>query len=280
MHISTMKIREWAGAAGAAILLVCLLATSVAIGTAVATEPSARARILAALPDWTGIWETEAAAGLMAGKPPATPKLWDRPPYTPQAQSEYAPTGFPLAGAVNLHAALPSASSTAKACQPFGFPAVMEVPVPDYLFELLVTPEQTLLLSTDGTVRHIYTDGRPHPRPQDLWPTPVGDSTGHWEGTTLVIDTIAREPGPIAPGTPGVANLSGQAHFTERLRRIDADTLEDAMTIEDPPRFMRPWQVTIRYLRAKDLDRMIPAGSCEHDRNPVIDGKTVVAPPR
>jgi hypothetical protein len=266
-------------AAGAALPLALLAVGSLA-EAAGAADSSSRARILAALPDWTGIWETEAAAAMMTGKPPATPQLWDRPPYTPQAQQKYAPSGFPLAGAENLIPALESASPTVKACQPFGFPAVMEVPVPDYLFELLVTPEQTLLLSTDGTVRHIYTDGRPHPRPEDLWPTPAGDSIGHWEGTTLVIDTIAREPGPVVPGTPGVANLSGQAHFTERLRRIDADTLEDAMTIEDPSRFTRPWQVTIRYLRAKDLDRMIPAGSCEHDRNPVIGGKTVVAPPR
>lgn len=80
-----------------------------------------------------------------------------------------------------------------------GFPTIMYVPLADFMFELLLTPEQTVLVSTDGTVRHIYTDGRSHPKPEDLWPTPVGDSIGHWEGTTLVVDTLAREPGGRRP---------------------------------------------------------------------------------
>jgi len=242
-----------------------------------AGDPSVRAHLFAGLPDWTGIWETEAAAALEAGMDPATPKLWDKPPYSSAAQKKYAPNGFPLAGAKSFFAALTGVQATGKLCQPLGFPGVMEVPVPDYLFELLVTPEQTLLIAADGTLRHIYTDGRPHPKPEDLWPTPTGDSIGYWKGDTLVIDTIAREPGPIAP-SPGIANLSQAAHFSERLRRINADTLEDAMTIEDPLRFTHPWQVTIRYARVKNLDRMIPTG-CEHDRNPLVNGELIVAPP-
>lgn len=104
---------------------------------------------------------------------------------------------------------------------------------------------------TDSAPRHvwrgnIYTDGRSHPKPEDLWPTPAGDSIGRWENGALVVDTIAHEPGPVAP-FPGTANLSGQAHFIEHLRRIDADTLEDQMTIEDPQRLAHPWQVSIRY---------------------------------
>ena len=50
------------------------------------------------------------------------------------------------------------------------------------------------------------------------------------------------------------------------------------MTIEDPQRFTRPWQVNLRYARVQDLNRLIPV-DCEHDRNPVVDGQVVVAPP-
>ena len=91
-----------------------------------------------------------------------------------------------------------------------------------------------------------------------------------------MVDTIAREAGPVLP-FPGTANLSDQAHFTERLRRTGADTLEDVMTIDDPQRFARPWQVHLRYLRVHDVDRLIPVG-CDHDRDTVVNGKIVVTP--
>jgi len=270
-----MKRRPWR--VGAAAL--CALALPLGGVLTAAAEPPARSRAFAGLPDWSGIWGTEAGAGLLAGKLPEVPALWRKPPYTAQAEQQYAPSGFPLDGATNLFGALDEVASTFKACGQNGFPAVMEVPVPDYLFELLVTPEQTLLLASDGTVRHIYTDGRGHTQPEDLWPTATGDSIGHWEGTTLVVDTIARESGPVG-FFPGAANLSEQAHFVERLQRVNANTFEDQMTIDDPPRFARRWQFTIRYARAQDLNRLIPSGTCEHDRNPLVNGKIVVAPPQ
>ena len=74
------------------------------------------------------------------------------------------------------------------------------------------------------------------------------------------------------------AKLSERAHFTEHLRMLDADILEDRMTIEDPLRFTRPWEVSLRYRRVKNLDRLIATG-CEHDRNPVVNGRLVIAPP-
>ena len=50
------------------------------------------------------------------------------------------------------------------------------------------------------------------------------------------------------------------------------------MTIVDPLRFTKPWELTIRYTRAIGLDRMID-WDCEDDRHPLVDGKLVVAPP-
>jgi hypothetical protein len=136
----------------------------------------------------------------------------------------------------------------------------------------------------DGEARHIYTDGRSHPRKEDLWPTIWGDSIGHWEGGTLVIDTIARTGGPISGApvgepAPHVANLSAQAHFTERVTRIDANTMQDDMTIDDPQRLVHPWKLSIRYQRTRDVDRMILYDCDEHDRNPIVNGKLTIAPP-
>jgi hypothetical protein len=222
-----------------------LLAGNTSVSSA---APMARAELFAKLPDWRGLWQTQAAAAAVSG-----------------AGAKAAAEGA---------AALPPSF---KSCRPVGFPTIMNIPLADFMFELLETPEQTVLVSTDGTVRHIYTDGRSHPKAPDLWPTPVGDSIGHWEGAVLVVDTIAREPGPIAP-VPGSPILSAAGHFTERLQRLDVDTLEDEMTIDDPQVLTQPLHSTIRYTRVHDLDRLIPI-NCERDRNTVGD-HLGIAPPR
>jgi hypothetical protein len=151
----------------------------------------------------------------------------------------------------------------------------MEFPVPDLLFELLVTPEQTLLVSSEGTIRHIYTGG--HPAADELWPTPEGHSIGRWEGDTLIVETVARGKGPVGPW-PGAAELSENARFTEKLRLLDADTLHNEMTIEDPERLANRWSVVIRYVRVRNLERMIAVNCYENDRNPLVDGRFVIAP--
>lgn len=61
------------------------------------------------------------------------------------------------------------------------------------------------------------------------------------------------------------AELSERAHFTEHLRMLDAGTLADRITIGDPLRFTPRGEVSLRYRRVKNLDRMI-ATDCEHDR--------------
>ena len=90
-----------------------------------------------------------------------------------------------------------------------------------------------------------------------------------------MIDTIARTAGPISMFGP--AELSEQAHFTERVRRFDTNTLEDELTIEDPASLVRPWTITLRYERVQDLDRFI-LYDCDADRNPVENGKLIIAP--
>jgi hypothetical protein len=202
------------------------------------------------------------------------PALWGKPPYNAEWQ-ERARASLPDDVSAAPSTDLPP---TVKVCEPSGFPMSMEQPVADLLFELLVTPEQTLLVTTDGAIRHIYTDGRTHPAADELWPTPEGHSIGRWEGDTLIVETIARKEGPVGP-VPEAASLGERARFTERLRRLDADTLQNEMTIEDPERFSRPWQLVIRYKRVKEVNRMIPVNCHENDRNPVVDGQLLIAPP-
>jgi hypothetical protein len=191
-------------------------------------------------------------------------KLLGKPPYNVEWEKIYE------SEAAAAYAAVPAI----KDCTSGGFPMAMESP---NVFEVVVTPEETLFVFDTGDVRHIYTDGRSHPQPRDLWPTRMGDSIGHWEGATLVIDTVARTPGPITSLLP-LAGLSERAHFTERVRRTGHDALEDLMTIDDPERFAHPWVLTFRYSRVTDSERMITV-DCANDRNPVVDGKLTIAPP-
>jgi hypothetical protein len=236
-----------------------------------------RVKGFAALPNWTGFWEWNAIqVDALSGEPDLTKirtvfneaTLYGEPPYNAAWDAKYkaASTAMFTSG---------KATASCKNCGTFGFPAQMSIwgsPL-----QLLVTPEQTVILFERFEARYIYTDGRKHPIKDDLWPTPEGDSIGRWEGSTLVVDTIARKAGPIGFLAP-LALLSEQVHFIERIRMVHPNELEDQMTIEDPVAFVRPWHITIGYRRVSGLDRFIGYG-CENDRNPIVDGKVTIAPP-
>ena len=267
--------------APACLALVLVLVSSL---THAGHNSARRVRAFARLPDWTGLWETESSKAIThasgsiessSGEASLVEflryfKLTAPPPYNPEWEQRYQ-------AAMSDTAAAAAFANSFKGCgtganpSVKSFPYVMDAPM---VFQVVVTPEETLFVFDHGEVRHIYTDHRNHPSKEDLWPTPLGDSVGHWEGETLVIDTVARAPGPftIMPVT-----LSEQAHFIERIRRADQATLEDQLTIEDPLRFTRPWLVTLRYSHVTDLNRFIPY-ECEADRNPIVDGKVIIAP--
>ncbi|HTV78754.1 MAG TPA: hypothetical protein VMF03_10885 [Steroidobacteraceae bacterium] len=255
-----------------------VLALLASLATA-APNSARRVQAFARLPDWTGLWETAlskaltTAGGRSAGTGGAYLKLVGHPPFNPEWEQKYQ-------AALASPAVQAARDETLKGCgigspeYVRSFPNIMEAPM---VFQVVVTPEETLFVMDHGEVRHIYTDRRTHPGADDLWPTPLGDSIGHWEGQTLVIDTIARTAGVLSMFSPA-AELSARAHFIERVHQTDKNTLEDRLTIDDPERFIHPWVVTFRYTRAADLTRFIPY-DCEADRNPIENGKLTIAPP-
>ena len=171
------------GRIGRSAVVVLLLGFVLAAMTAARTcggDSASRAHAFAALPNWTGLWETEGAARLSTTGMLVPPKLWGKPPYNAEWERKSRSAGSnaePATRSSNWPSPtdLPRA---VKVCEPAGFPAAMEHPVPDHLLEMLVTPEQTLLVSADGAIRHIYTDRRKHPKAEDLWPT--GRRPLHW----------------------------------------------------------------------------------------------------
>jgi hypothetical protein len=101
-------------------------------------------------------------------------------------------------------------------------------------YRIVQTPEYVAIyIEMVHDVRIIPLDGRPHaPESVRTW---MGDSRGHWEGDTLVIDT--RNFNGEAPFRGSDENL----HVIERFRRTDPDTLLYQFTIDDPTAFAKPW---------------------------------------
>jgi hypothetical protein len=124
-------------------------------------------------------------------------------------------------------------------CKPSGGARNLFTP---YGTEFLDFPEQKrfVITNTGGphTYRIIYYDGRPHPK--DLEPSYLGHSIGHWEGDTLVFDTIGfNERFWIdRQGSPH----TDQLHLVERLTRTDFNTIKYEVTIEDPGAYTAPWK--------------------------------------
>lgn len=249
------RAHRWARPALAAVLAVAALSAHAAPNSA------KRAQAFARLPDWSGIWLAGSVAEDAGGNPTETHQFALPPPYNAEWAAAY----------VNRKAE--NQTKEFKGCL-IDFPATMESPQP---FKLIVTPEETVYLSGDGMWRQIFTDGRAHPPKDKLWPTVTGHSIGHWEGETLVVDTVGRLPGPDRFGR--LAAYSDQARFHERIRMTGEDSMEDKMTIDDPVAFIHPWSLTLTYQRVKFLDRLDPY-YCELDQRIDFDkdGKMLIKP--
>jgi len=106
------------------------------------------------------------------------------------------------------------------------------------LYRIVQTPTLFLTLWEDvAPVRQAFLDGRGHPK--DINPTWMGHSIGHWEGDTLVIDTVGMNDKSwlnIYPHTE-------QLHLIEHYRRTDFAHLQMDIIIEDPGAFTKPWTI-------------------------------------
>ena len=119
-----------------------------------------------------------------------------------------------------------------------------------------------------GAVRIIPTDGSPHLPPQIH--QRLGDSRGRWEGNTLVVDTTNFSPGAeiqtIGQWTLGPRGSKGHLHLVERFTRVDANTLEREITIDDPTTWTRPWTVLLELGKNDERANRIYESSC-HEGN-------------
>ncbi|MGH8149570.1 MAG: hypothetical protein ACRETB_06285 [Steroidobacteraceae bacterium] len=195
---------------------------------------------IAKLPDWQGIWQLdwEHHLRLLGGMSPEHD-------LTPKAKAYY--TAF--RGKQKFGEDVQPQTAN---CLPPGMPQIMAQPYP---VEFLFNPGKVvILIEAYEQERTVYTDGRKHPAADVLTPTFQGNSIGHWDGDTLVIDTVGILPsqgaGPhkgagIASGVPS----DGAMHIIERIRMVDHDHMLITRTIIDPKVLAKPWTVTLPYVR-------------------------------
>jgi hypothetical protein len=214
---------------------------------------------LAKLPDFTGVWEVTfgpppggrgagapgRGRGARAGGLPAGPQL--TPAYDEKRRARLAN---------------PPEDSQAANCLPPGMPGIMGQPYP---MEFLLTPGLvTIVIEAYTQVRHIYTDGRPLPDDPD--PKFHGTSIGHWEGDTLVAETVGFSPQTdIAPNTPH----GDKTKIVERFRLADPETMTIETTVTDPEALAAPWvsSRTLRRHRAWTIAEYI----CEENNRNSVD---------
>jgi hypothetical protein len=197
---------------------------------------------LSSEPDENGFWqpngrpilaepETDPAIkdgqgrGAFAGPPfPGKPKE-SEVPWQPWAQALYQ---YREANLFEPH----------TRCKPSGGPREFITPGG---YEIVDIPETKTIYIFDEngpqTFRVIYMDGRPHPK--DLVASYYGHSIGHWEGDTLVVDTIGFNERfwMERQGAPHTDKL----HLIEKFTRADHDNMKIEITIDDPGAYTRPW---------------------------------------
>jgi hypothetical protein len=254
------------------VLTSALAASVLAVGAAAAAPSGPQGRTwaeVAKLPDFTtGIWEIPLGP---------RPRGAAGSPFTPPAPPQLTPAYAAKLKAYNEARAKGNEQDTPAAnCVPPGMPEMMGQPYP---LQIMFGPGQvSLQAEAYQQIRHIYTDGRKHP--DDPNQTYNGDSIGHWEGKTLVVDTVGFTTDTPLGQNYGIRH-SEKMHIVERMRLTDPDTLEIVTTIDDPEALTQPWTNTRTFKRHKDWT--IAEYVCEQNNRNLVDenGKAgiVLAPP-
>jgi len=120
-------------------------------------------------------------------------------------------------------------------CFPPGTPRVYLHPFP---MEIIQLPGRVMMVfEYDHLIRQIYTDGREHRT--DLAPSWMGDATGHWDGDTLVVETVSFNDKTWIDRT--AVPHSEQLRLIERIRINEDGNLQIDLRIEDPIALEEPW---------------------------------------
>ena len=182
-------------------------------------------------PDLSGFYDIPYVPNMARGKE-------DEVPYTEQGKQAYANHDF-------------KDDPTAKCWFP-GMPRIMQSPYPAQIIQskdFLV-----ILFEYMHTFRSIPLNGRAHP--QNMEPSFMGDSTGHWEGDTLVTDTTGLKDAPWTWLDTAGHQHSDVLHVIERFRRMP-DRIDYEFTVDDPKMYSKLW-TQARILRPLKMTLGLP----------------------
>jgi hypothetical protein len=129
-----------------------------------------------------------------------------------------------------------------SACIGEGMPGMMQAIFP---MEVLETPGQvTIIQEAYNQVRRVILGGE-LPAPEDAEPRFAGHSVGHWEGDTLVVETVGIKDYVLFRNVPH----SNQMRIGERIRLVNHEYMEDVVTVTDPEYLTGPWTWKWMYRR-------------------------------
>jgi hypothetical protein len=141
----------------------------------------------------------------------------------------------------------PIAGENVTECLPQGMPAMM---APGFPMEVIATPQQiNMTQEAYSQTRRIYLD-RKQMALDDAEPQFYGHSVGHWEGNTLVVNTIGIKERVKMSNVPH----SPAMRVDERMYPTGPDTFEDKITVTDPDYLTAPWVITYHYKRKPGYD--------------------------
>jgi len=153
------------------------------------------------------------------------------------------------------------AYTAGSSCMRAGVPSFMAYGGPNPLYFLQTPKEVWMIVSSNQQIRRVYLDASHSTNPKPSW---YGESVGHYEGNTLVIDTIGQNDKSFVDvyRTPHTQNL----HVIERWRILDGGRMMEAtFTVEDADAFYQPWSGMRRYRRVQqEMNEDICAENNQH----------------
>ena len=212
-------------------------------GAAPARATPAIPRMPDGKPDLSGFWQAMTPAAFDIEPHSAQPGVpaglgiieGDQLPYLPAAAAQK-----------KQNAANRAKADPVEKCYLPGVPRIMYMPFPFQIFQ--TANHVGLLFEWGHAIRDVYVDGSQHPKGHiDWW---MGDSRGHWEGDTLVVDAVDFN---ADTWFDGAGNFHSDAlHLVERYAFADPDHLSYEVTVEDPKTFSRPWKMSTTFYRHKE----------------------------
>jgi hypothetical protein len=182
-------------------------------GSAAAASKGEIPRLPDGKPDLTGVWNI---------------------PYVSDMSRGIGPLPYTAWGEANFKAYDPAKFDYTAHCLPAGLTRQMNTPMPLEIFQM---PKRVAILFEAWNTFIVVPLDRDHPKDPD--PTWMGNSVGHWEGDTLVVDSIGFND-KTRLDTIGHPH-SDELHVIQRFTRSDPMHLAYEVTVDDPKAYTKPW---------------------------------------